>query len=407
MSILKDSSIAAAFVSGGFHTMRFVDRCARGRSRLGIDDLRRARRFLFFEYEPALGSNVHATPIFEALKRVVPDAVTMVAGGRMAFEVFRQNPFIDYLVETPGRGASLLRSVRSLRGHLKATGFVPEIVITSYTSQQRSIAIQAFLAGRAIRLGYTFAPELYDVFLRYDSRRSLIENNLRIIEGLGYQKQTVEPRVAFGPEDLDRAKSLLGRTETGRPRVVFITQTSLTQSKNWPADRFVAVANHVTTVLGGCAIFVGTGKETERIEAIRTGVQGHSISLAGQTTISQLAAVFSLCDYAVSLDTGNLHIGRSVGLPMVILTPAWQPLIEWLPLGFDQYRIFKGDDIPKAPSDYVMDEMGVDEVIAALDDLFARYPASQQSREGRVERSLAQVSPQSRRPLRQAGKPLP
>ena len=128
-------------------------------------------------------------------------------------------------------------------------------------------------------------------------------------------------------------------------------------------------------------------------------MQGDSISLAGQTTISQLAAVLSLCDFAVSLDTGNMHIGRSVGLPMIILAPAWQPVIEWLPLGLDQYRIFKGEDIPQAPLDYVMDEMGVKEVVSALDDLFVRYPASQQSRQGRVDRGMTRVRPQSRRRL--------
>src|SRR5947207_10879852 len=175
MSILKHSSITAACVNSGFHMMRFIERCAGGRSRPGIDDLRSLRRFLFLEYEPALGSNVHAAPIFEALKRVLPDAVIMVAGGRMAFEVFRHNPFIDHLVETPWRGASLIRAVGSLRGHLKATGFVPEIVVTSISSRQRSAAVQAFLAGRAIRLGYTFAPELYDVPLCYEPQKSLID----------------------------------------------------------------------------------------------------------------------------------------------------------------------------------------------------------------------------------------
>jgi ADP-heptose:LPS heptosyltransferase len=398
MSILKRSNIAAAFARGGFHAMRFIER-GMNRKPPDVDGLRHARRFLFLEYSPALGTNVHATPIFEALKRAVPDAVTMVACSQLAFEVFRHNPFIDYLVETPRPPVSALLAIRSLREHLKATGFVPDLVVTSKGNEQRSIALLAFLAGKATRLGYTLAPELYDVVLRADPEQSLIDNNMRVIEGLGYRKDAPEPRVAFGPEELRYAQSLLATADIDRPRVAFITQTSPTQRKSWPVDRFIAVANHVTRIHGGCGVFLGTGKEAGPIETLCAAVQGNTISLAGKTTISQVAAALSLCDYAISLDTGNMHIGRSVGLPMVILAPAWQPVIEWLPLGFDQYRILKGNDIPQATPDYVMNEMGVPEVIATLDDLFARYPVSAQSREDRIRCRLAHVAPESRRPL--------
>ena len=317
--------------------MKFIERRAGG-----IDDLRGVRHFLFLEYNSALGSNVHATPIFEALKCAVPDGVSMVACSRTAFEVLKHNPFIDYLVETPRPAESGLQAVRLLRSYLRTTDFDPEIVITSKGNEQRSTALVAFMAGTAIRLGYTLAPELYDIPLRIDYERSLIDNNLRVIERLGYHNQAFEPRVAFAPADLEYASGLLRTTDDDRPRVAFITQTNPAQRKKWPADRFISVANHVTQARGGCAVFLGNSAEAGPIETIRAGVQGKTVSLAGKTTISQVAAVLSMCDYAVSLDTGNMHIGRSVGLPMVILAPAWQPVIEWLPLGFDQYRILKG-----------------------------------------------------------------
>ena len=401
MPTIRDSKITNQVVSGSFRAMRLMETWIGRRSSRSIASLSSLRRFLFLEYGTALGSNVHASPMFEGLKRAVPDAVVTVACSRMGFEVFRQNPFIDYLIETPRPSSNAMKAIRALRKHLKETEFSPEIVITSKGNEPRGVSMLAFSAGEAIRLGYTYAPELFDYQLHADMQRSLIDNNLKVIERLGHERQPVEPRVGFGPDDLQYAKALLARLgqPEGAPRVVFITQTSPTQRKSWPADRFVAVANHVTKALGAAAIFVGTGKEKQGIETIRSLVKGSSLSLAGETSISQLAAVLSLCDYAITLDTGNMHIARSVGLPMVILAPAWQPVIEWLPLGFDQYRIFKGDDIPKAPPDYVMDEMGVEEVIAAVDELFERYPASTESREARVARSLAHIDPRTRRVL--------
>jgi ADP-heptose:LPS heptosyltransferase len=399
MPTSKVSQFATAVVRSGFRMLRFAERRTRRVPNLNRQNLRSARRFLFLEYTPALGSNVHATPVFEALKTAIPDAALMVACGRMGFEVFKHNPFIDYLVETPRPLDGVAPAVRTLRAHLKATNFVPNVVITSKGNEPRGNALVAFSAGAAIRLGYTFAPELYDVRMQYRDELSLVDNNLRIVEELGFQKHSAEPLVGFSGEDLERARVLLQSTRSDRPRVIFITQTSPTQRKSWPADRFISVANHVTRVLNGSVVFVGTGSEAPNIETIRSGVWGDNISLAGQTTISQLAAVLSLCDYAVSLDTGNMHIGRSVSLPTVILAPAWQPVIEWLPLGNDRYRILKGDDIGQSTPDYVMDEMSVEQVIGELDDLVARYPASEQSREARIQRSLARVSAQSRRPI--------
>src|SRR5205823_6000082 len=133
----------------------------------------------------------------------------MVACSRMGFEVFRHNPFIDYLVETPRPALSPLQAVRHLRRHLKTTRFTPDIVITSRGNEQRSIGVLAFLAATAIRFGYTFAPELYDVLLRYDFKRSLIENQLAIVDRLGYQTELVEPRVFYTRADLEKIETLL------------------------------------------------------------------------------------------------------------------------------------------------------------------------------------------------------
>jgi ADP-heptose:LPS heptosyltransferase len=239
------------------------------------------------------------------------------------------------------------------------------------------------------------APEIYDRVIERDLSESLIENNLRVVQALGYSKELVEPQVSYSPGDLAETEALLQETGAapGRPRFVFITQTSPTQRKSWPQDRFVSVAHHVANAYRANIIFVGTAKEAAGIESIRAELQVPSTSLAGKTSIPVLAALLSVCDFAVTLDTGNMHIARSVGLPMVILAPAWQPVVEWLPLGFDQYRIFKGDDIPEAPPDYVMTEISTSEVLAGLDELCTRYPASKEARTARVQRSLSLSSP--------------
>jgi len=391
MAILKNSRITTAFVRGGFHTLRLIR--ARESSRVGIDDLRRVRRFLFLEFGTALGTNVHATPVFEALKRAVPDAVTMVACSRMGFEVFRHNPFIDYLVEIPRPAVSLLRAARTLRSHLKSTGFVPEIVITSKGNEPRSASIVAFLAGTAIRFGHTLAPELYNVVLRYDPKRSLIGNHLNLIDRLGYQTEPIEPRVFYTREDLDKAERLLhvNGIANSAVRIVCVTQTSRTQRRGWPVPQFISVLNHARSKYNADIIFAGTSSEAQEIETLRAQIPGATISLAGQTTIQTMAALLATSDLLVTLDTGNMHVGRSVGVPMIILGPAWAPSIEWLPLGFDQFQVFLGDLDPCSPRGCEIIQMDAAKVIEALDRLLATYPPSDAARRRRAERNLSSI----------------
>ena len=151
-------------------------------------------------------------------------------------------------------------------------------------------------------------------------------------------------------------------------------KTSITQRKSWPADRFVAAAKWLSERYNAQIVFVGTQSEREAIDAIRTPIEATTWNVAGHTNLQQLAALLSLCDVGLTLDTGTLHVGRAVALPMVVIAPAWSPPIEWLPLDNPRYIILKNLDLPSAPPNYVIDEISVDEVTSSLDQLLQRFP---------------------------------
>jgi ADP-heptose:LPS heptosyltransferase len=157
----------------------------------------------------------------------------------------------------------------------------------------------------------------------------------------------------------------------GQMVAVFVTQTSPTQRKSWRTERFQAAACFLVEQHGAHIIFVGTAAESAAIDSMREGIPHPTTSVAGKTTLPQMAALLSLSHVGLTLDTGALHIGRTVGLPMVVIAPAWSPPIEWLPIDNPKYRILKNLDMATCPPDYIIDEVSVDEVTAALDSLIA------------------------------------
>lgn len=311
-----------------------------------------------------------------ALRAAAPNCNIAVAASGMALEIFRNNPGVDSLIETPSPLQDLKDAIRSLR-HQAPFGREPFTALTTMGNERTLIGIAALLSGASARVGFTEVPEIYREVFRFDPTRSLIDNNLRILEAFGHPFRHFEPQVFFDTTDLSWARRTLAENgvRDGQMVAVFVTQTSITQRKKWRPERFQAAAQHMIAKYSAHIVFVGTAAESAAIESLRTGLGKATTSVAGKTSLPQLSALLSLCRVGLTLDTGILHLGRAVGLPMAIIAPAWSPPIEWLPINNPRYRILKNADMTVCPPDYVIDEVSVEEATAALDSLLAEFPA--------------------------------
>lgn len=337
--------------------------------------LERVTNFLLLQHATALGTVIHATPLIPALRETVPGCRIAVAASGFGLEILRNNRGVDYLIETPSPLRDVKRAARTLRMQNPFHG-TPYLVITSVGNERTKVAAQAVLSGATTRVGFTVAPRLFRVPLAFDFTRSQIANNLRIVEVLGHETHHFEPQVFFRPEDVSDMRALLAESgvDAELPMAIFITQTSVTQRKSWRSERFEQVAAFLAERYGMTAVFVGTAAESIAIEDIRRNLRVPSANLAGRTGLAGLAALMSMAAVGVTLDTGPMHIGRAVGLPMAIIAPAWSPPVEWLPVGNPRFRVLKNADMPSATPDYIIDEVSVDDVIEALTELIRLYP---------------------------------
>lgn len=350
------------------------------------------KTFLILQYRIPLGCCVHGTPLYAALKSKHPDCTILVATYGLGKEVLTHNPHIDQLIDIgapPESARQILAFANLLRRRVKALGYRPTQILQDASNRRGTLALLALLLRLAPTAGFAEMPELYDLHLVYDPTRSLIANNLRLV---GEHTSPIEPEVYFTPNHLQAARTLLQQANPqSRPLTAFIVQGSGAQPNSWHDDRFAAVIQHGES-LGHRTVFLGTKAEAPDIDRVRSAAETTGISLAGLTNIPTLAAVLSLCDYVVSVDTGSMHVTRAAGTPMVVLGPSWQPAIEWLPLHIPNVTVLRGPDNNIAreaiPADYRLDEITTDEVIAAFDDLSQRYPPSVEAREQRISRLL-------------------
>ena len=157
--------------------------------------------FLVLFYDQALGTAIHATPLFEALRNVRPNARITVASSGIAREVIRNSPFIDRVIETPDVYTHTLAAVRALRRAYRPGKIF--CAITPLGSTRSRVSLLAFLAGKSVRTGSTLAPALYHLPADTSSGKSQLGKNLLSLVPLGILSSPIEPRLFITQEDVN------------------------------------------------------------------------------------------------------------------------------------------------------------------------------------------------------------
>lgn len=360
-----------------------------GKPSLHPSDLARVRKFIIPLAHSYLGSAVHETPLVEAIRSVLPSAEIVVAGSGIAAEVYRNHPGVSRLEDAPNPNVDFWGALGVYRRIVRSFDREPWCALLTVWNSRSRVALAMMLSGGGVRAGHAVAPPLVHLPLNDDHQASQIAKNLRLPGLLGHLvPQDLEPRVYFSEVELKHAQDLLSDA-SNRPVAVLITCTSGGQPTRWPDERFVSVARRLIAVHGCRVVLPGTEKDIEETTRLAGEIGEGALSLAGKTSISELAAVCALSDIVAAVDTGAMHVARAQEVPLAIIAPGWQDSIEWMPVGRPWARILKGPRFPPPPpANYAIEEVSVEEVNRALDELLVLYPPSFFAREARVQRSV-------------------
>ena len=339
-----------------------------------------------------LGICVHMTPVFETIKCARPEIRVSVATWGIGLQVLRNSPYIDDLIEIPAPSKNFSAAVSSLKGQLRSRGLKPDCCFTGTADQSTRWGIFASLVCSGWRGGMTLVPALYQRPLRREPTLSQIENNLQLATLLGIAVHPLEPKVFYSNEDADAARTLLEPARrAGRPVLIAATRGSGGLPTAWHEDRWAETLAYAHHDLGYQVLCVGTAADAPAIAALIRMAGGSGISLAGKTSINQLAALLALSDMVISINTGTLHVARAVRTPLIVLNMAWEKPLEWMPSPRPDVRDVQGPFLETIPDGYRMDEISVDWVTSELADMTRLFPPDNSAREARLNASLSEV----------------
>jgi len=86
-------------------------------------------------------------------------------------------------------------------------------------------------------------------------------------------------------------------------------------------ENFGLLARRIIERMNLAVVVTGTGGEAVRVEEVVRASSGRAVSLAGQLSVKELAALLQKASLVVANSTGPLHVGVAVGTPVVGLFP--------------------------------------------------------------------------------------
>lgn len=260
-----------------------------------------------------LGDAVMALPAIADVRRRLPRAAIAVAARRSVAGLFQMVADVTEVLDLEPRRARWRDAGAELRG----SGFEAALLLpNSFQS--------AFAAARAA------IPERWGY--RTDWRRPLltravppvkeahqIEYYRHLVRALGFLNGSSEPALQVPAEARASGRDLLTRAGwDGRaPLVALAPGAAYGGAKRWPPEYFAELAgalaaDGVVSVMVGSTADGLTGTEIETAFARGGGL----LNLIGATDLVTLAGVLAHCRTMVSNDSGAMHLGAAIGVPV-------------------------------------------------------------------------------------------
>jgi len=338
----------------------------------------------------AIGDVIHTLPALHALRSHFPDAHITWVIEEAAADIIIDHPELDRVlvskrkrwVHTLQHGPDRLRAFKELRAfisELRDTHY--DLLIDFQGLLKSGILVALSRAKRKVGFGRGMEhAECSYIFLNervpaVDMNIHALKRGLMLLESIGIKTDEVVYNLQPSDKHYLQVKTLLRTLGIKEPsRVIPINPVATWPTKLWNNGGFAQVADWLVNQ-GYHVVFTGGKGDKQIIDAIISLMKNPAASLAGETSLKTLAALYKRAPLVISTDTGPMHLAAAMGTPVVAVFGATAP---WRtgPYG-DRHRVVRLD-LPCSPclkrecdAPVCMRDLASDRVINAAKELLA------------------------------------
>jgi ADP-heptose:LPS heptosyltransferase len=295
-----------------------------------------------------IGDVVMITPAIRWLRHAIPNAQLDILIGNWSRQVVDNNPSFSRKFTVPDgvftyRKPWNLVCYWTLLKELKAQKYDGVLIFHHHPWIVRF--------GRAISAPITIAyhPEIDDSphYSLWDPSRHGVQNALALVRSfcqrIGCELEDdrdsglLQADWVVTDEEVTRAKEILASVGISESPIIVHPGAGLPRKrkgreKQWFPERFAELITEIQANNLSPIALEGAGFERSLAEEIQSLLPTPVVSIVGLTNLRELAAVLSLSRMLITNDTGTMHIGGAVRVPVVaIFGPTGAD--KFLPLG--------------------------------------------------------------------------
>ena len=286
-----------------------------------------------------IGDVLMTTPAIRLLRKSYPDAhITMVVN-KGTEDVIRYNPHINRILTVDRnsvKNAPLFKRISQNLDFLKSLREQHYDISIDFASGDRA-AYLSLLAGVPYRIGFSSGEGWRRVIL---NRIIDIPNNIHTVmryllildEALGLRTEDTAMELYTDKADDDHITELLKKNNLEEKKIVVIHTGGRYWFKRWQADKWASLIDLIQFELGLSVVITGTENERKDIGDTISRLKTPACSIAGQTTVLQLASLLKKAKLFIGNDSGPMHIAAASGTPVIALHGPTDPSV-WGPWG--------------------------------------------------------------------------
>jgi lipopolysaccharide heptosyltransferase II len=273
-----------------------------------------------------VGDAVMAIPALEAIRRARADGELCVLARPAVADLVLDQPFADRIMPYDYRGrhsgwAGQDRLIRELR---REAFDVAVLLQNAFEA-----AWLTWRAGIPERIGYARdgRSPLLTKAIRVPKKGEIpkhesyyyleLVRRARWMETLPEAVAPVHLQISTAARDAAEARLCRSGARENAWRVAIAPGASYGAAKCWPAERYALLADRLISECGADVLFFGAEGEKEVTARICSNMKSRAISLVGQTSMRDLAALFASCSLFVGNDSGAMHVAAAVGIPVI------------------------------------------------------------------------------------------
>ncbi|HJV92296.1 MAG TPA: glycosyltransferase family 9 protein [Azonexus sp.] len=362
---------------------RALDRRPRPAGELGTPAIRRILAISC----TALGDTLLSTPGLRALRQAYPQAhITLLVHPALQ-GLFTGLAEVDELISYDGKWRHFSRTARQLKGYDLAAifhGNEPQATPLAYLSGARHI----FKLPNVNRWNFLLSNR--QPLVGWDELGHGLDQRLAVARLAGaageLSRRMSVPLPAAGEAAVNQALAERGWQEA---TVIAFQPGASTMSRRWPRARFIAAAVQLAQTRPDLRFVVtGSPAEAALCQEVAAGIEAaaplaggsRAWASAGQLPLLALPALLKRASLLVSGDTGPMHLAVTVETPVVALFAVSDPARSGPGYDLDKHVVIRkwrtcdpcfSKNCPY-PEPICMDNIAVEEVVAAVDGILSR-----------------------------------